>query len=82
VRCEADRLASFAADLARLDALRGMRVDVAGARGVAEGIDAEGRLSVRGDDGKLTAVVSGEVAMDERGGLVGATSPSLARLGG
>ncbi len=43
-RFEVDRLASFALDLARLDALRGARVEVAGVRGTGEGIDAEGRL--------------------------------------
>ena len=67
-RFEVDRLASFAPDLAKLDGLRGTRVEVSGARGVAEGIDAEGRLAVRGDDGKLTAVVAGEVVVDEGAG--------------
>jgi BirA family biotin operon repressor/biotin-[acetyl-CoA-carboxylase] ligase len=62
-RFEEDRLASFAADLARLDALRGARVEVSGVRGVASGIDAEGRLLVRADHGALTPVVSGEVAL-------------------
>jgi BirA family biotin operon repressor/biotin-[acetyl-CoA-carboxylase] ligase len=59
-RFEEDRLASFAADLARLDALRGARIDVGGVRGVGEGIDGEGRLLVRGER-VVTAVVSGEV---------------------
>jgi len=65
-RFEEDRLASFAADLDRLDALRGALVEVSGVRGVADGIDAEGRLRVRGEgvhgEGeRVTAVVSGEV---------------------
>ncbi len=60
-RFEQGRLTSFAADLHRLDALRGALVEVAGVRGVAEGIDSEGRLLVRGESGALTAVVSGEV---------------------
>jgi BirA family transcriptional regulator, biotin operon repressor / biotin---[acetyl-CoA-carboxylase] ligase len=62
-RFEHDRLASFTADLDRLDALRGAVVEVAGVRGVAVGIDAEGRLRVRGEGGAVTAVVSGEVQM-------------------
>jgi BirA family biotin operon repressor/biotin-[acetyl-CoA-carboxylase] ligase len=61
-RFEVDRLASFRDDLARLDALRGARVEVGGVRGVAEGIDGEGRLLVRGEGG-VARVVSGEVAV-------------------
>jgi BirA family biotin operon repressor/biotin-[acetyl-CoA-carboxylase] ligase len=60
-RFEEDRLGSFAADLYRLDALRGARVEVSGVRGVAEGIDEEGRLRVREESGRVTAVASGEV---------------------
>jgi BirA family biotin operon repressor/biotin-[acetyl-CoA-carboxylase] ligase len=60
-RFEVDRLASFHDDLARLDGLRGAPVEVAGVRGVAEGIDREGRLLVRPDGGEVEAVVSGEV---------------------
>ncbi len=60
-RYEEDRLASFANDLARMDALRGERVEVAGVRGTGEGIDGEGRLLVRGEGGEVTAVVAGEV---------------------
>ena len=63
-RYEADRLASFLPDLARLDGLRGARVEVAGVRGVAEGIDAEGRLLVRREGGAVAAVVAGEVVLD------------------
>jgi BirA family biotin operon repressor/biotin-[acetyl-CoA-carboxylase] ligase len=63
---EESRLASFAADLRRLDALRGQRVEVAGVRGTAEGIDGEGRLLVRGG-GRVTEVVSGEVMIDPCG---------------
>lgn len=61
---EKDRLASFSADLARLDALRGSTVEVSGVRGMAEGIDPEGRLLVRGEGGGVTPVVSGEVVLD------------------
>ncbi len=59
-RFEHDRLASFADDLDRLDGLRGAFVEVSGTRGIAAGIDAEGRLLVRGEGGLVTAVVSGE----------------------
>lgn len=62
-RFEVDRLASFLPDLTRLDALRGARVEIAGARGVAAGIDADGRLLVRGEGGELTPVVTGEVSL-------------------
>jgi BirA family biotin operon repressor/biotin-[acetyl-CoA-carboxylase] ligase len=60
-RFEEQRLAGFASAFARRDALFGQTVDVAGVRGVAVGIDAEGRLLVRGACGEITAVVSGEV---------------------
>jgi BirA family biotin operon repressor/biotin-[acetyl-CoA-carboxylase] ligase len=63
-RFEEDRLASFSGDLARLDGLRGARVEVAGVRGVAEGIDDEGRLLVRERGGEITPVVSGEVVLE------------------
>ena len=62
-RFEEDRLASFAADLERLDGLRGARVEVAGVRGIAGGIDGEGRLLVLEGAGAATAVVSGEVTL-------------------
>lgn len=62
-RYEEDRLASFLPDLARLDALRGARVEVAGARGEADGIDAEGRLLLRGEGGALARVATGEVLL-------------------
>lgn len=61
-RYERDRLASFLADLERLDGLRGVEVDVAGVCGTASGVDAEGRLLVRGPCG-IVPVVSGEVAL-------------------
>ncbi len=51
----------FLAAIAGRDALLGQAVDVAGVRGVAAGIDAEGRLLVRGEGGEVTAIVSGEV---------------------
>ena len=60
-RFEAGRLQGFVAAIARRDALFGHAVDVAGVRGIAAGIDAEGRLLVRGAGGEITAVVSGEV---------------------
>jgi BirA family biotin operon repressor/biotin-[acetyl-CoA-carboxylase] ligase len=60
-RFETERLAGFLPAIARRDALLGREVEVAGVRGVAVGIDAEGRLLVRGERGDVTAVVSGEV---------------------
>ena len=62
-RFEEDRLASFLPDLARLDALRGALVEVAGVRGEAAGIDAEGRLLLRVEGGGITPVVTGEVRL-------------------
>ncbi|MFT3764977.1 MAG: hypothetical protein QM820_05585 [Minicystis sp.] len=62
-RYEADRLASFLPDLGRLDALRGAQVEVSGVRGEATGIDAEGHLLVRGADGIVRRVGTGEVAL-------------------
>ncbi|WP_438019693.1 biotin--[acetyl-CoA-carboxylase] ligase [Sorangium sp. So ce315] len=62
-RFEAERLAPFAADLARMDWLRDRRVEVAGVSGVAAGIDADGHLLVRGADGVLRAVAAGEVSV-------------------
>lgn len=43
------------------DALAGREVDVEGVRGVACGIDLDGALRVRGEDGTIRRVVSGEV---------------------
>jgi BirA family transcriptional regulator, biotin operon repressor / biotin---[acetyl-CoA-carboxylase] ligase len=60
-RFERERLQGFAAALARRDALRGRRVAVGGISGTAAGIDAEGRLVIRGDGGEITAVFSGDV---------------------
>ncbi len=58
-RFEEDRLAGFRADLERLDALRGARVEVAGAEGTGEGIgrggggcSCEGRGSDHGGGGR------------------------------
>ncbi|WP_437561978.1 biotin--[acetyl-CoA-carboxylase] ligase [Sorangium sp. So ce542] len=62
-RFEAGRLAPFAEDLARMDWLRGRRVEVAGVAGVAAGIDPEGHLLIRGGDGVLRAVAAGEVSV-------------------
>ena len=50
--------------LTRHDALLGRAVESAGegnVRGIAAGVDLDGRLLVRGDDGILTHVSSGEV---------------------
>lgn len=47
--------------IAPIDALVGKRVAVDGATGVAAGIDAEGRLVIRGDDGVERAYGAGEV---------------------
>ncbi|HTN85460.1 MAG TPA: biotin--[acetyl-CoA-carboxylase] ligase [Sorangium sp.] len=62
-RFEAGKLSPFAEDLARLDWLRGRRVDVAGVTGVAAGIDPEGHLLIHGADGVLRAVAAGEVSV-------------------
>jgi BirA family biotin operon repressor/biotin-[acetyl-CoA-carboxylase] ligase len=56
-------LAPFMRDLAARDVLKGSRVDVGGVSGVADGIDVEGRLLIRRDDGSLSRVVSGEVTV-------------------
>jgi BirA family biotin operon repressor/biotin-[acetyl-CoA-carboxylase] ligase len=50
-----------AADLNRLDALRGTRVSVSGVVGVASGIDATGGLLITDDRGELHKVRSGHV---------------------
>jgi BirA family biotin operon repressor/biotin-[acetyl-CoA-carboxylase] ligase len=47
--------------LTRHDALRGERLTGEGVDGLAEGIDSDGRLLVRRDDGTLQRIVSGEV---------------------
>lgn len=62
-RFEAGKLAPFAEDLARMDWLRGRRVEVAGVAGIAAGIDPEGHLLIRGEDGVLRAVAAGEVSV-------------------
>ncbi len=49
------------ARIAKVDALRGLHVDTGEISGVAEGIDAEGRLVVVTDAGKKERLVSGEV---------------------
>ena len=60
-RFEEQRLQGFLAAITRRDALLGQLVEVASVRGMAAGIDAEGRLLVRGEGGAITAIVSGEV---------------------
>jgi BirA family transcriptional regulator, biotin operon repressor / biotin---[acetyl-CoA-carboxylase] ligase len=59
-RFEQERLVGFAAALARRDALVGRPVQVGAVAGVAAGIDAEGRLLIRGEGGETTPVFSGE----------------------
>jgi BirA family biotin operon repressor/biotin-[acetyl-CoA-carboxylase] ligase len=54
-------LGPFLDELSRRDALLGRPVEVGSARGVGAGIDPEGRLLVRGEDGVIQRVVSGEV---------------------
>jgi BirA family transcriptional regulator, biotin operon repressor / biotin---[acetyl-CoA-carboxylase] ligase len=49
--------------LSRYDALRGRTVELDGVRGVAQGIDVEGRLLVERSDGTLVRVSSGEVCL-------------------
>lgn len=53
-------LEPFLGELSRRDALRDQRVDVGGVIGSGEGIDAAGHLLLRGDDGELHRVTSGE----------------------
>ena len=49
------------ARLANVDALRGQRIETDAASGVADGIDLDGNLIVRKDDGSVARVLSGEV---------------------
>lgn len=62
-----DRLAQpterIVADWRARDALLGVEVSFAGGKGVAEGIDDGGKLLVRGKDGSVRALDSGEVAL-------------------
>jgi len=58
---ERDGLDAIAAELARRDALVGEEIEVDDLRGVASGIDEEGRLLVRDRAGCTHAVVAGEV---------------------
>jgi BirA family biotin operon repressor/biotin-[acetyl-CoA-carboxylase] ligase len=60
-RFEREGLAPFLAELRSKDALFGHAVRANDVDGVAEGIDDEGRLLVRSDEGTLTAVVAGHV---------------------
>ncbi len=76
-RFEVERLAGFIEAFARRDALHGQTVDVAGVRGTAVGIDAEGRLLVRGAGGEITAVVSGEVIPVDSACAAGASRGKL-----
>jgi BirA family transcriptional regulator, biotin operon repressor / biotin---[acetyl-CoA-carboxylase] ligase len=76
-RFEELRLQGFLAAIAGRDALLGQAVDVAGVRGIAAGIDAEGRLLVRGEGGEITAIVSGEVVPVESACAAGASRGKL-----
>jgi BirA family transcriptional regulator, biotin operon repressor / biotin---[acetyl-CoA-carboxylase] ligase len=58
---EAQDLRSFLAELERRDVLRGVPVEVGEARGLAEGIDEEGRLRVREGEGEVQLVCAGSV---------------------
>ncbi|HZF53493.1 MAG TPA: biotin--[acetyl-CoA-carboxylase] ligase [Polyangiaceae bacterium] len=60
---EAEGLRPFLTELSARDVLCGARVDVSGERGVAEGIDENGRLLLRREDGSLCRVASGEVTV-------------------
>lgn len=65
-RFEADGLAAFAADFARRDLLAGRALRTEGANtltGTGAGIDAGGALQIRGTDGTLHSVASGEVSV-------------------
>lgn len=64
---DAEGLAPLLAEIRAVDFLRGKRVDTAGLRGVAAGIDDAGRLLVRDAAGAVHAVASGEVLV---GGMV------------
>jgi BirA family biotin operon repressor/biotin-[acetyl-CoA-carboxylase] ligase len=59
--CAARGLGLVHARLAAADALRGERVRGEAGEGIAEGIDADGRLLVRADDGVLARWSTGEV---------------------
>jgi hypothetical protein len=50
------------ARLSAVDCLAGRRVSNGSERGVASGIDLDGRLAVRLDDGSHAAWISGEVS--------------------
>jgi BirA family biotin operon repressor/biotin-[acetyl-CoA-carboxylase] ligase len=63
-RFERAGIAAFLGTLARRDALLGKAVEVGGVRGLAAGIDGEGRLLVERADGIIEAVASGEALLD------------------
>ena len=58
---EREGFASIKGELTRRDALLGQQIAVEDLRGVASGIDDDGRLLVRDDDGSTRAIVAGEV---------------------
>ena len=60
-------LAPVHARLSAADSLRGARVRCELGAGIAEGVDTDGRLLVRGDDGVLARWSSGEVHLERPG---------------
>ncbi|UQA58196.1 biotin--[acetyl-CoA-carboxylase] ligase [Polyangium aurulentum] len=58
---EASGLASFLAELERRDVLRGVPIEVGEVRGTAAGVDEDGYLRIRGEDGELHRVAAGSV---------------------
>jgi len=58
---EREGFASIKGELTRRDALLGQQIAVEDLRGVASGIDDDGRLLVRDDGGSTHAIVAGEV---------------------
>ena len=63
-------------DLRGRDALRGRVVRWSGGSGEAAGIDADGRLLVRGADGAVTAITAGEVHLGTAPGSSATWTPS------
>jgi len=65
---EASGLVSFVAELERRDVLRGAHVEVAGIAGIADGIDVDGYLRVKGDRDEVHRVGSGSVTIKRPAG--------------
>lgn len=62
-RFERDGLAAFASGFASRDLLAGRQVSAGELTGIAQGIDASGRLLVHTGDGRIRPVASGEVSV-------------------